>query len=160
MSNINILYRNTSTHGGALYKSPSMSELGSALVKLQKMKHLYEKAVEQEIRARENKKLQDDLHETKAALADATRKLHELDLENARLAGEIRKPQTALKEAEEKEEEIENMRKNMHFEIAFRTSTFADPGGRDFVWAERRWMLFHQKHQFSCGSWATDGSLG
>jgi hypothetical protein len=42
----------------------------------------------------------DDLHEAKEALADANRKLHELDLENARLAGEIRELQTALKESE------------------------------------------------------------
>lgn len=41
--------------------------------------------------------LSDELHEAKEALADANRKLHELDLENARLAGEIRELQTALK---------------------------------------------------------------
>lgn len=54
-------------------------EARAALAELQKMKHLYEKAVEQrEALARENKKLQDDLHEAKEALADANRKLHEL----------------------------------------------------------------------------------
>ncbi len=50
----------------------------------------------------------DDLHEAKEALADANRKLHELDLENARLAGEIRELQTAVKEAEAARRDAEN----------------------------------------------------
>lgn len=101
----------------------------------------------------------DDLHEAKEALADANRKLHELDLENARLAGEIRELQVALKEAEaarrdaenraqralaelqalrvemerrlqEKEEEMEALRKNMQFEIDRLTAALADAEAR------------------------------
>ncbi|KAK6057954.1 hypothetical protein COOONC_04478, partial [Cooperia oncophora] len=135
-------------------------ELRAANAELQKMKHLYEKAVEQkEALARENKKLHDELHEAKEALADANRKLHELDLENARLAGEIRELQTALKEADaqrrdaenraqralaelqalriemerrlqEKEEEMEALRKNMQFEIDRLTAALADAEAR------------------------------
>lgn len=48
------------------------------------------------------------MHEAKEALADANRKLHELDLENARLAGEIRELQTALKEADAARRDAEN----------------------------------------------------
>lgn len=106
-----------------------------------------------------NDKFIDDLHEAKEALADANRKLHELDLENARLAGEIRELQTALKESEaarrdaearaqraladlqqlriemerrlqEKEEELENLRKNMQFEIDRLTAALADAEAR------------------------------
>lgn len=50
----------------------------------------------------------DELHEAKEALADANRKLHELDLENARLAGEIRDLQTALKESDAARRDAEN----------------------------------------------------
>lgn len=53
-------------------------------------------------------RISDDLHEAKEALADANRKLHELDLENARLAGEIRELQTALKEADAARRDAEN----------------------------------------------------
>ena len=52
--------------------------------------------------------ISDELHEAKEALADANRKLHELDLENARLAGEIRELQTALKEADAQRRDAEN----------------------------------------------------
>ncbi|MCP9260509.1 Paramyosin [Dirofilaria immitis] len=116
-------------------------EARAALAELQKMKNLYEKAIEQkEALARENKN-------------------YKLDLENARLAGEIRELQTALKESEaarrdaenraqralaelqqlriemerrlqEKEEEMEALRKNMQFEIDRLTAALADAEAR------------------------------
>lgn len=100
-----------------------------------------------------------DLEEAKEALADATRKLHELDVENARLAGEVRELQTSLTEEEdarrfaenkaqralaelqalrvemerrlqEKTDETEALRQNLQFEVDRLTSALADAEAR------------------------------
>jgi chromosome segregation ATPase len=101
----------------------------------------------------------DELAEAKEALGEANRKLHELDLENARLAGEVRELQTGLTETEdarrfaenraqralaelqalrvdmerrltEKTEETEALRENLQFEIDRLTNALADAESR------------------------------
>jgi len=132
---LTILYENT------------QRELRLKIADLQKLSHEYEKLREhKDALLRENKKLSDDLHEAKTHISEITRRCHELEIEVRRLEAEREELSAAYKEAEsarkleeakaqrlsaeiaqlrhdyekrlqEKEEEIELLRKQMQIEI-------------------------------------------
>jgi chromosome segregation ATPase len=114
---------------------------------IQQLTHELEKTREQkDYLTRENKKLGDDLHDTKSSLSEISRRYHELELENRRLENEREELSAAYRESEaarkaeearaqrlasdlsqfrhdaerrlaEKDEEIESIRKQMTIEI-------------------------------------------
>ncbi|KAG1678822.1 Paramyosin [Nymphon striatum] len=129
-----------------LYET-SQRELKQKIQELHKMSLEYEKVRDQrDLLTRENKKLTEDLHETKNQLSDTQRRCHELEIEVKRLENERAELSAAYKEAEagrkaeeakcqrltaefaalrhemekrlhEKDEEIESLRKQMAIEV-------------------------------------------
>lgn len=122
-------------------------DLRVKITEIQRISHELDKTREQkDALGRENKKLGDDLHEARANLTELTRRLHELEIELRRLENEREELTAAYKEAEagrkaeeqramrlaselgqfrheaerrlqEKEEEIESIRKQTSIEI-------------------------------------------
>ncbi|XP_026316039.1 paramyosin, long form-like [Hyposmocoma kahamanoa] len=122
-------------------------DLRNKQTELQRVSHELDKTREQkDALGRENKKLGDDLHEARANITELTRRLHELEIELRRLENEREELTAAYKEAEagrkaeeqrsqrltaefsqfrheaerrlqEKEEEIEAIRKQTSIEI-------------------------------------------
>ncbi|XP_034839277.1 paramyosin, long form isoform X1 [Maniola hyperantus] len=122
-------------------------DLRIKIVEIQRISHELDKTREQkDALGRENKKLGDDLHDARANLTELTRRLHELEIELRRLENEREELTAAYKEAEagrkaeeqraqrltaelgqfrheaerriqEKEEEIEAIRKQTSIEI-------------------------------------------
>ncbi|CAL1275352.1 unnamed protein product [Larinioides sclopetarius] len=83
------------------------------VAELQKLQHDFDKLKDlKEALARENKKLADDLGDCKAQLSDATRRIHEMDLEIKRLETEREELSAAYREAESlrKQEEAKAQR--------------------------------------------------
>lgn len=122
-------------------------DLRVKITEIQRITHELDKTREQkDALGRENKKLGDDLHDARANLTELTRRLHELEIELRRLENEREELTAAYKEAEagrkaeeqramrlttelgqfrheaerrlqEKEEEIESIRKQTSIEI-------------------------------------------
>nr|CAD7397695.1 unnamed protein product [Timema poppensis] len=125
----------------------SQRDVRNKQTEIQRITHELDKTREQkESLTRENKKLSDDLHDAKNQISDLTRRLHELELELRRLENEREELTAAYKEAEagrkaeeqrsqrlsaefgqfrheaekrlqEKDEEIESIRKQTSIEI-------------------------------------------
>ncbi|XP_032526459.1 paramyosin, long form isoform X1 [Danaus plexippus] len=125
----------------------SQRDLRNKQVEIQRISHELDKTREQkDALGRENKKLGDDLHDARANVTELTRRLHELEIELRRLENEREELTAAYKEAEagrkaeeqraqrlaaelgqfrhdaerriqEKEEEIESIRKQTSIEI-------------------------------------------
>jgi len=96
----------------------SQRDLRNKATEVQRLNHELEKTREQkDALARENKKLADDLHEAKNTLAEMNRRLHELELELRRLENEREELAAAYKEAEagRKAEEQRSMRLTAEF---------------------------------------------
>jgi chromosome segregation ATPase len=130
----------------ALYEQ-SQRDLRNRQADIQRLNHELDKTREQkEMLARENKKLGDDLHDSRTTVTELTRRLHELEIELRRLENEREELTAAYKEAEagrkaeeqraqrlvseygqfrheaekrlaEKDEEIESIRKQTALEI-------------------------------------------
>ncbi|XP_019866878.1 paramyosin, long form [Aethina tumida] len=84
----------------ALYEQ-AQRDLRVKVQELQRTVHELDKTREQKDQlARENKKLADDLHDAKATISELTRRLHELELELRRLENERDELTAAYKEAE------------------------------------------------------------
>ncbi|KOB66166.1 Paramyosin, short form [Operophtera brumata] len=76
-------------------------DLRIKVTEIQRISHELDKTREQkDALGRENKKLGDDLHDTRANLTELTRRLHELELELRRLENEREELTAAYKEAE------------------------------------------------------------
>ncbi|XP_038216615.1 paramyosin, long form-like [Zerene cesonia] len=125
----------------------SQRDLRNKQTELQRISHELDKTREQkDALGRENKKLGDELHDARATVTELTRRLHELEIELRRLENEREELTAAYKEAEagrkaeeqrsqrltaelgqfrheaerrlqEKEEEIESIRKQTSIEI-------------------------------------------
>ncbi|XP_046664951.1 paramyosin, long form [Homalodisca vitripennis] len=146
LERINIDLKSRLEETSALFEQ-TQRDLRNKQAELQRVNHELEKTREQkDSLTRENKKLSDDLHDARNTLAEMNRRLHELELELRRLENEREELTAAYKEAEagrkaeesrsqrlaaelgqfrheaerrlqEKDEEIESIRKQTSIEI-------------------------------------------
>uniref|UniRef100_A0A1B6M0J9 Paramyosin n=2 Tax=Cicadomorpha TaxID=33365 RepID=A0A1B6M0J9_9HEMI len=146
LERINIDLKSRLEETSALFEQ-TQRDLRNKQAELQRVSHELEKTREQkDSLTRENKKLSDDLHDARNTLAEMNRRLHELELELRRLENEREELTAAYKEAEagrkaeesrsqrlaaelgqfrheaerrlqEKDEEIESIRKQTSIEI-------------------------------------------
>ncbi|GFT84045.1 paramyosin [Trichonephila clavipes] len=89
------------------------------VAELQKLQHDFDKLKDQrDALLRENKKLADELGDAKAQLSDATRRIHEMDLEIKRLETEREELSAAYREAESLRKQEEAKAQRLAQEIA------------------------------------------